>query len=90
MLEKGLIDVENPDEPPFFVSSLLEASLCILFSCLRFVPLSIPLAQLKDIYHEDFPDYGSEYIQDTFELFIIYMKRIEVCRGCVQAKMVEI
>jgi len=53
------------------------------------------LARLTEIYHEDFSNYEREHIQDTLELFIIHMRRIEDFRACLDIaslakKMVEL
>ncbi len=70
------------------------------FSCLdprdSFARFNVnKLARLTEIYHEDFSNYEREHIQDTLELFIIHMRRIEDFRACLDIaslakKMVEL
>jgi hypothetical protein len=52
------------------------------FSCLdprdSFARFNVnKLARLTEIYYEDFSDYEREHIQDTLELFLVHMTRVE-------------
>ena len=58
------------------------------FSCLdptnSFARFNVnKLAQLTEIYHEDFSDYEREHIRDSLDLFVIHMRRIDDFKDCL-------